>query len=330
MNRINPINLIRSYLPMAVLGIAGLLFVLSAADIFAADLVLFDLLPVHIAVFALLLFTLGLTVFACMDQLTRRPLALLACLLQTPMAGGLLLLYVYEWAFPDHLPLSLILPFVVLLVAIASALQAGVLILCTSLYAEDDPDAVVTAVADEEEDDLSFDDLDVDAPVQKPQKQPTPAAVKAEQPVPAAKAAPAAEKAPAPAPKAAEQKPAPAPVKLQEEKPVAPVKVPTAVAPVTPEDEEELAPIPKKQNKYQPSFETAHPPMVPVVPKATPIPSDSDEDMKIVGQPAEKKAAKPQEKKKAYTDPFGLLTEEVKAEQTTVKFIFSDPDSNEQ
>ena len=104
-------NLIRSYLPLAVLGVSGLLLILSVVDVFAADLVLFDLLPIHIAVFALLFSTLGLTVFACADQLTRRPLALLACLLQTPMAGGLLLLYVYEWAFPESLPLSLILPF---------------------------------------------------------------------------------------------------------------------------------------------------------------------------------------------------------------------------
>lgn len=360
MNLLNPMNSIKKYLPWAVLGFSGLLLILSVMDIFAADLLLFDLLILHLAVFALLILSLGLTVFACVDRHTRRPLALLACLLQTPIGGGLLLLYVYEWAFPDHLPLGLILPFVVLLVSVASALQAGVLILCIRLYEEDDPQVHTTDDLDELYDESLYADLDVDEPMPVIEKTPSTPILQEEKlpeesveeqasepieepieekaPTQPSVTAVVSDREPAPAPKGVEKAPEaakPAPVKEPETPKITPVKVPVraSAVEVTPEDEEELSPIPKKKNKYQPAFETVIHPAVPVVPTVPKPIDDLDEDMKIVEKPAEKKAPKAaafksQDKKKAYTDPFGLLTEEVKAEQSSVKSIFSDPDQN--
>lgn len=363
MNRIDPMYYLKKYLPWVVLGLSGLLLLLSVVDIFSADLLLFDLLILHLAVFVLLLLSLGLTAVTCIDRHTRRPLALLACLLQTPIGGGLLLLYVYEWAFPDDLPMGLILPFVVLLVSIASSLQAGVILLCIQLYEEDDPSERSSADFDESDDDLLYADLDADYP--QPVVEKTPAAPATQKKTRAVFESPETteaedRQAPASTPKAPEasseqaetmqftpaketEQPVPAktpeapesaPAKAPEAPKATPVKVPVraSVVEVTPEDEEDLAPVPKKKNKYQPAFETANRPVVPVVPVVSAVPAvkdDSDADMKIVGSPAGKKAEKPaekktQDKKKTYTDPFGLLTEEVKAEKSSVKTIFSD------
>ncbi|MBQ8383525.1 MAG: hypothetical protein IJX47_10005 [Clostridia bacterium] len=332
--------MMKKILPLSVLGCSGLMLILAVVDIFA-DAVLFETLPVHLGTILLLLLSLGLTVLACVDMSLRRPLVLLACLLQTPIGGGLLLLYVYEWAFPDHLPLGLLLPFVMLLVSVASALQAGVTILCGGMYAEDIEDEAEYAPAEQTEDECEIPEhepakdstLAQEMQEQSVSEQAAPEQVAPEQPV---QEQPAREQ---PAP----MQSSPDPRSVQTASPVAaaapdsqtapapqitPVAVPVRVAPVelTPEDEDDLAPIPKKKGRRQPSFETVTRPAVPVVPKVPAAPEAKASEPAPAVKPA---APKVKEAKKAYTDPFGLLTEEVKPETSSVKSIFGGEDVDE-
>ncbi|MBQ8288429.1 MAG: hypothetical protein IJX76_06625 [Clostridia bacterium] len=353
--------LLKKILPLSVLGFSGLMLILAVIDIFA-DAALFSLLPIHLGTILLLLLSLGLTGLACAEPSLRRPLVLLACLLQTPIGGGLLILYVYEWAFPAQLPLGLLLPFVMLIVSVASALQAGVTILCDGMYAEeaedakeDDPPASDLAWQDEEEiadaGSVSAGDGWDDSQTQAAQRQalqeqssqerPADQRFSQEQtakerpsqqpPAPTGTApTPEAEPARTAAPTVAQtgtdipaSQVAPAPVPQ-----ITPVAVPVRVAPVeiTPEDEDELAPIPKKKGRRQPAFETVTHPVVPVVPKVPAAP----EVKATEPAPAVKSSApKTKESKKAYTDPFGLLTEEVKPETSSVKSIFGGEDADE-
>ncbi len=378
-------NLLKKILPLAILGSAAVMLILAIVDVFMGSVVLFDLLPVQLSAVLLLILSLGLTVLACTDSGLRRPLVLLACLLHTPIGGGMLVLYIYDLAFPDQIPMALILPFVIMLVAISSAMQAGVTMLCASLYAEEEGDLPPKPA---EEDDLSADYIPAprqhsstlvaaveDAPVAAPLPDALvhtgdsarilpatdlePAVLRARammqiqeaeqqraahrhhgdphnsvESAPEAVAEAAAEAA-IPAAEEAQNEPtpmqppvaeatAPLPVEASASAPAprpAPVAVPTPAAPVevTPEDEDDLMPIPKKKSRKQPAFETATKPAVPVVPKvAPPAPAPV---------PAPAPAPKAKEGKKNYTDPFGLLTEEVKPEHTTsAKSIFNDSD----
>lgn len=318
-------NMIKKILPLSVLACAGLMLVLSVVDVFTESIVMFDLFFMHLGALLLLLLSLGLTVLVCVEQSLRRPLTLLACLLHTPIGGGLLVLYVYEWAFPDDLPLELLLPFVMMLVCVASALQAGVTILCAGIYAEE-----TGADEDESEADGAEDELAADNRRTVKEIASVPASDGADDSVEATvgnKTLSCGEMDPTMGNGSsdAETQTEPSDPAPETARPrITPVAVPVRTAPVeiTPEDEDDLAPIPKKKSKNQPIFESMTRPAVPKVPAAPEV-------KEAEPAPAKPAPVKEKEPKKAYTDPFGLLTEEVKPENSSaVKSIFGEENTD--
>lgn len=327
-------NQFKKIVPLSSLGVSLLTLVLAAVDCLSAELALFTLLPVQLVAVLLLLCSLGVTLLACVERTLRRPLVLLACLFHTPIGGGLLLLYVYDLVFPEQLPMALLLPYVMLLVSVASALQAGVTVICDGIYTEEEEELAREAAEAEALEDAerkayaALLDDDPSFMARHKQADETP------------------EAAPAPV-----EKPAPAPQTAPAEKPV-PVSTPKAVpAPVriTKEDEDDLAPIPKKKRGKQPSFEAGNrtaPPVVPVAdrapaepeapakaptaPKAAPAAASTDAKTMVIPVVQEKPRYPKETAKKQYTDPFGLLTEDRGSEPTAdVKSIFGDDGTRE-
>lgn len=328
-------KLFKKILPLTALSVSVVMLVLSVIDSLSAELLLFELLPVQLGAVLLLLCSLGVTVLACMERSLRRPLVLLACLFHTPIGGGLLLLYVYDLAFPEQLPMALLLPYIMLLVSVASALQAGVTILCDSIYA-----AEAVELAQEEAENEAMEEAERKAYASLLDDDVVSAKEKAE--ASSQETQPAEHKTYVPA----EQAPAPASAPTRSAKPAAPVQI-------TQEDEDDLAPIPKKKRGKQPAFETANrtaPPVVPTVMRENEPATKSAEP----AAPREKSAATVrtastdaktmvipvvQEKprypvkenggKKQYTDPFGLLTEDPGSDPDSgVKSIFSEDDAS--
>lgn len=328
-------KLLKKIIPISALSLSGLLLVLAAVDGFSSGVALFETFVMKLAMVLMLLCSLSVTLLACIEGSLRRPLVLLACLLHTPIAGGLVLLLVYDFANPEQLPMAFILPFVILLVALASVIQAVVMLLCDGVYTDEaavNEDALALKAASAE-----VSAADVVAPAATSA---TPAAAPAATPAPVAdetapeSAAPSAEAAPdraAPAIPEPVAEPAPASVRV-----AAPVTVPVqpAYVEVTEEDEDELAPIPKKKSRKQPSFENGTKPMAPVIPTMPAAPAASPAAAPAASPAVDtapsvpKKAPEEKTSKKAYTDPFGLLTNEVKPENTTAKAIFSDDGSS--
>lgn len=334
-------NLFKKIVPLSALGVSLLTLVLAVVDCLSAELALFSLLPVQLLSVLLLLCSLGVTLIACIERTLRRPLVLLACLLHTPIGGGLLLLYVFDLAFPDQLPMALLLPYVMLLVSVASALQAGVTVLCDGIYAEEEAELAREAEEAEALEDaerkayaaLLDDDPSFMAPNQQTDEAPeaatepeaAPVSQPVEKPAPASRAVPAEKPAPVSTPKVV-----PAPVRITEE------------------DEDDLAPIPKKKRGKQPSFETGNRTARPVVPVADPVAAEPEAPAKAPAAPkaapaptdaktmvipvVQEKPRYPKETgKKQYTDPFGLLTEDRGSEPTAdVKSIFGDDGTREQ
>ncbi len=354
-------KLIKKIAPLAVLGLSVLMLVLSVIDIFSSTLQLFDRWYVILASVVLLLGSLGLTLISCLEPTMRRPLVLLGCLLHTPIGGGLILLYVYGMAFPDALPMAMVMPFAMLLFTVASAVQAGIFYLCNALYEEEiAPDSEGEEDEGDDERAEAVESAPEAAPEAAPETAPEAAPEAAPEPAPESAPEVAPESAPESAPEAApesapeaapEPAPEPAPEAVPEPAPetvrIRPVAVPRqpVQVEVTREDEDDLAPIPKRKSKKQPAFETGMKTAAPVVPKMAPAPVSAPAPKAEKPAPKvekteqaaparsvtpEKKAAPETEKapKKAYTDPFGLLTEEVKAEEkSSVKSIFGEDET---
>ncbi len=301
-------NQLKKIIPIAALSVGGILLLIAILDVFMAA-ALFETLILRLSVILMLLLSLGVTVYACVEESLRRPLVLLACLLETPIGGGLAVLLIYEALFPGKLPLAALLPFIMLLAAMSTCIQAGVMLLCADIYREeeDEEDAPValSPVSDSTAPDLS---------VPVAEESAVPAPVSEETPV-SAMAAPAPAE-PAPVSPAPLLTPVPAPVSAKPE-----IHTPAPVE-ITPEDEDDLAPIPRRKSKKQPTFENGMRNAVPVVPTVdAPAPKQAEQ---APAAPAKEKPAK-----KGYTDPFGLLSQEVKPEESnSAKAIFGKDDSN--
>ena len=94
---------------------------------------------------------------------------------------------------------------------------------------------------------------------------------------------------------------------------------------IKPQKEHHLEPSPREKNKNQPIFESVTRPAVPVVPKVPAAPEVKEAEP----APAKPAPVKEKEPKKAYTDPFGLLTQEVKPENSSaVKSIFGEENTD--
>lgn len=124
----------KKILSISALSISALLLILSVVDVFADRVALFELLPLKLATVLMLILSLAVTVVACFSGSWRRPLLLVACLLQTPVAGAMAVVWVYGLCFPEVMPLQALFPFLVALTALASVIQAVVVIVGEGIY----------------------------------------------------------------------------------------------------------------------------------------------------------------------------------------------------
>lgn len=168
----------KKILSIAALSISALLLILSVVDVFADKAAMFELLPLKLAVVLMLLLSLAVTVVACIDGSWRRPLLLLACLLQTPVAGAMAVVWVYGLCFPEVMPLQALFPFLVALTALASVIQATVVIVGEGMYEPEEDDAPQeddVSAADEPVEDGTQDEL---LSEKEPEPAPAPAPVR--------------------------------------------------------------------------------------------------------------------------------------------------------
>lgn len=140
-------------LPYIALTVSLLLLIAAVVDIFSA-ITLFQTILFRLAVAAMLLLSFGVTIFACLSAEMRRPLILFACLLQTPIGGGMALVLVYDLCYPDQLQMDALLPILTVLVAFASAIPAAVLLLCKSIEADEGGEGAEYTAAPSADDDL--------------------------------------------------------------------------------------------------------------------------------------------------------------------------------
>jgi hypothetical protein len=152
--------MIKKILSISSLSVAALLLILSVVDVFADSVALFELLPLKIAVVLMLLLSLAVTIMACFAGAWRRPLLLLACLLQTPVAGAMAVVWVYGLCFPDVMPLQALFPFLVALTGLASVIQAVVIIVGEGMYDLPDESAESASQDSEGADETEVDDDD--------------------------------------------------------------------------------------------------------------------------------------------------------------------------
>ena len=168
----------KKILSISSLSVSALLLILSVVDVFVDSVALFELLPLKIAVVLMLLLSLTVTLVACFAGAWRRPLLLLACLLQTPVAGAMAVVWVYGLCFPEVMPLQALFPFLVALTGLASVIQAVVIIVGEGMYedlpapaaSEEDDEDDFAAYADElfgDEEENEDADVKVAAPVAK-------------------------------------------------------------------------------------------------------------------------------------------------------------------
>ena len=168
----------KKILSISALSVSALLLILSVVDVFADSVALFELLPLKIAVVLMLLLSLAVTMVACFAGAWRKPLLLLACLLQTPVAGAMAVVWVYGLCFPDVMPLQALFPFLVALTGLASVIQAVVIIVGEGMYedlpapsaSEEDDEDDFAAYADElfgDEDEDEDADVTVAAPASR-------------------------------------------------------------------------------------------------------------------------------------------------------------------
>lgn len=277
----------KKILSISALSVSALLLIGAAADVLSDKVALFQLLPVRLAVVLMILLSLAITVMACMDGSWRRPLLLLACLLQTPVGGAMGVLLVYGLCFPESLPLDTLLPYLTALVALASVIQAVVMIVGEGMY--DDGEENEDEDEDEDEDDdwdEDFDDsegwgdpADTDAANESPAEETSP--VK-----PATKEASKAE------PKATPK--------------VMPKATPRKAVLTFDEEDDDLAPIPKKKRGGQALAPSA-----------------------VSARRAD--TASPKSEQKQYTDAFDLLKEEAELNErkNSVKDIFAENNNGE-
>lgn len=129
--------MLKKLLPYTALIVSMLLLITAVIDAFSA-ITLFETLLFRIAVVAMLLLSFGVTILSCFSAEMRRPLILLAGLLQTPIGGGMALVLVYDFCYPDQLQMDALLPLITILVAFASAIQSAVLLLCKSIEADEE------------------------------------------------------------------------------------------------------------------------------------------------------------------------------------------------
>ena len=159
----------KKILSISALSVSALLLILSVVDVFVDSVALFELLPLKIAVVLMLLLSLTVTLVACFAGAWRRPLLLLACLLQTPVAGAMAVVWVYGLCFPEVMPLQALFPFLVALTGLASVIQAVVIIVGEGMY-EDLPAPAASEEDDEDDfaayaDELFGEEEDEDADV---------------------------------------------------------------------------------------------------------------------------------------------------------------------
>lgn len=187
----------KKILSISALSLSALLLILSVIDVFV-DATLFEWIPLKIAVVLMLTLSLTVTIVACIIGAWRRPLLLLACLLQTPVAGAMAVVWVYGLCFPDVMPLQALFPFLVIFTSLASVIQATVVVVGEGMYEplherktvndidfasfdfdddqvllDEEAEEVIEEASDDEEfdDDEDFEDEDDDikiAPVKKP------------------------------------------------------------------------------------------------------------------------------------------------------------------
>lgn len=214
----------KKILSISALSVSALLLILSVVDVFADKVVLFDLLPLKLAVVLMLLLALAVTAVACIDGSWRRPLLLLACLLQTPVAGAMAVVWVYGLCFPEVMPLQALFPFLVALTALASVIQSVVMIVGEGMYEPED--------GGETENDSA---ASADAPASDAEEVSAEDSANASEP----------EKVPASAPSAPAAPPRPT-VKAMPRKAL-------LTSDELEEAEDDLAPIPKKKKHGQPA-----------------------------------------------------------------------------
>jgi hypothetical protein len=145
----------KKILSIAALSISALLLILSVVDVFADKVMLLELLPLKLVVVLMLLITVAVTMVACFDGSWRRPLLLLACLLQTPVAGAMAVVWLYGLCFPEAMPMQALFPFLVALTALASVIQTVVMIVGEGMYEPMDE----MAEGEEDEDAAYWDEL---------------------------------------------------------------------------------------------------------------------------------------------------------------------------
>lgn len=146
----------KKILSIAALSVSALLLILSVVDVFADKVMLLELLPLKLVVVLKLLITVAVTVVACFDGSWRRPLLLLACLLQTPVAGAMAVVWLYGICFPEVMPLQALFPFLVALTALASVVQTVVMIVGEGMY---EPLEEVVPEEEADEDSAYLDEL---------------------------------------------------------------------------------------------------------------------------------------------------------------------------
>lgn len=286
----------KKILSISALSVSALLLILSVVDVFVDSVALFELLPLKIAVVLMLLLSLTVTLVACFAGAWRRPLLLLACLLQTPVAGAMAVVWVYGLCFPEVMPLQALFPFLVALTGLASVIQAVVIILGEGMY-EDLPAPAASEEDDEDDfaayaDELFGEEEDEDADVTVA----APAARAAATRVAAARVAALS-----------------APVEEEPFEP-APIKPGTMSAPrkaqLTADDlgtaEDDLAPVPRKKRS---------------------VADELPDELPIRRKPAEK----PQQPKAEFADPFALLKEEADFDEwkKSVKGMFDEKKDEE-
>ena len=123
----------KKILSFSALSFSALLLILSVIDIFV-DAAMFEWIPLKIAMVLMLALSLTVTIVACIIRVWRRPLLLLACLLQTPLAGGVTVVWVYGLCFPEVMPLQALFPFLVALASLATVIQTVVVIVGEGMY----------------------------------------------------------------------------------------------------------------------------------------------------------------------------------------------------
>ncbi|MBQ7325718.1 MAG: hypothetical protein IJW98_08235 [Clostridia bacterium] len=286
----------KKILSISALSVSALLLILSVVDVFVDSVALFELLPLKIAVVLMLLLSLTVTLVACFAGAWRRPLLLLACLLQTPVAGAMAVVWVYGLCFPEVMPLQALFPFLVALTGLASVIQAVVIILGEGMY-EDLPAPAASEEDDEDDfaayaDELFGEEEDEDADVTVA----APAARAAATRVAAARVAALS-----------------APVEEEPFEP-APIKPGTMSAPrkaqLTADDlgtaEDDLAPVPRRKRTAA---------------------DELPDELPIRRKPAEK----PQQPKAEFADPFALLKEEADFDEwkKSVKGMFDEKKDEE-